>query len=335
MSATIRDIRRLTGLSLATISKYLNGGNVLPENRVRIEKAIDELGYEVNEIARWLATSKTRTVGVTVFNIQSLFNCTLLSHISAALRAKGYGVLICDCADSAEQEARNIRFLLNKKVDGILAVPVNGEKHDFRLAEEAGVPVVLMDRPAEGMQCVKIHNSQAAREATELLLRQNHRRIALIGSDEEYTGRRRCDGFRDALDRGGFPRNPELEKIGVAGIPFGYESMRDLLSLPERPTAVFMTNYEITLGAVMAVNESALRCPEDISLLGFDNLILSQIVRPKMTMVVQPMKEIGEKAAELLFQRMNGAETGSPAGNLNLSTSIEYGNSIADLSLTV
>ena len=328
MSATIRDIRRLTGLSLATISKYLNGGNVLPENKARIEEAIRELNFEVNEIARWHATSKTRTVGVIVFNIQSLFNATLLSHNSASLRSAGYGVLICDSADSASEEANNIRFLLGKKVDGILVIPVNGPDHEFDRALQAKVPVVLLDRPHEGACCVKIDNAAAAAQAARLLIENNHRRIAIIGSHPEYTGQERCLGYFAAMESAGIEVNPELVQIGKASIQFGYESMKRLLSLPVRPTAALMTNYEITLGAVMAVNESEVRCPEDISLLGFDNLILSQIVRPKMTMVVQPMKEMGEKAVELLLGEIEASGASSAPVSIDLPTEIEIGNSI-------
>ena len=332
MPATIRDIKRLTGLSLATISKYLNGGNVLPENRTRIENAIDELGYEVNEIARWLATKKTRTVGVIVFNIQSLFNSTLLSYISASLRQAGYGLLICDSAENPEQESKNIRFLLNKKVDGILIIPVNGEKHDLQLAEEAGIPVVLLDRPLPGKCCVKIDNHAAASEATELLIRHNHKDIALIGSDSEYTGRNRCLGYRQAMQVHDYQIRKSFVKIGKASIQFGHQSMLELLKLKNRPTAVFMTNYEITLGGVMAMNESGINCPEDISLLGFDNLILSQIVKPKLTMVVQPMKEMAEKAAEILLKEMEAAGSGIRGREvINLPTHIEIGNSVNTL----
>ena len=332
MSATIRDIKRLTGLSLATISKYLNGGNVLPENRVLIENAIDDLGYEVNEIARWLATKKTKTVGVIVFNIQSLFNSTLLSYISASLRQAGYGLLICDSAENPEQESKNIRFLLNKKVDGILIIPVNGEKHDLQLAEEAGIPVVLLDRPLPGKCCVKIDNHAAAAEAIELLIRHNHKEIAIIASDSEYTGFNRYLGYRQAMQAHDYPIRKSFVKIGKASIQFGHQSMLELLKLKRRPTAVFMTNYEITLGGVMAMNESGINCPEDISLLGFDNLILSQIVKPKLTMVVQPMKEMAEKAVEILLKEMEAAGSGIREREvINLPTQIEIGNSVNTL----
>ena len=118
MAATIKDIRKKTGLSLATISKYLNGGNVLPENREKIEKAIQSLHYEVNEIARGLVTNRTRTAGVVVFSVESLFNGILLHHTGDILRKAGYGMLICDSGNSPEREAENIRFLLSKKVKG-------------------------------------------------------------------------------------------------------------------------------------------------------------------------------------------------------------------------
>ena len=331
MPATIRDIRRMTGLSLATISKYLNGGNVLPENRIRIEKAIDELGYEVNEIARWLATKKTRTIGVIVYDIQSLFNSTLLSYISESLRAAGYGLLICDSADNAEQEGKNIRFLLSKKVDGILLIPINGDEHDLALATEAGVPVVLLDRPVRGRTCVKIDNPAAAASVVELLSENGHRDIALIGSEGEYTGRKRCEGFASAMKERGYLLKDCFIKNGTASIQFGYESMKQLLAMDKKPTAVFMTNYEITLGGVMAVNESSVRCPEDISLVGFDNLILSQIVKPKMTMVVQPMRAMGEKAVEILMKSMDHKEGYFCPDEINLPTTIDLGNSIRKL----
>ena len=116
MPSTIRDIKERTGLSLATISKYLNGGNVLPENRTLIEEAIKELHYQPNEIARGLVTNKTRTVGVVVYDIGSLFNGTLLRYIGQALRKERYGLLICDSNNNEEIEAENIRFLLRKNI---------------------------------------------------------------------------------------------------------------------------------------------------------------------------------------------------------------------------
>ena len=130
MAATIRDIKKRTGLSLATISKYLNGGNVLPENRILIEEAINELHYEVNELARGLVTHKTKTIGVLVYDIQCLFVGSMLHYLGMELHKKGYGMLICDSCNDEKLQKENLQFLLSRKVDGIFMLR---KKQMFRL----------------------------------------------------------------------------------------------------------------------------------------------------------------------------------------------------------
>ena len=333
MAATIRDIKEQTGLSLATISKYLNGGNVLPENRAKIEASIKDLHYEVNEIARGLVTNKTKTVGVIVYSVESLFNGTLLRYIGDALRKAGYAMLICDSCNDEEIEAQNVRFLLGKKVDGIIVVPVAHSSDFLKPAKEASVPIVLIDRtlPGDEFDCIKINNYSAAERAARKLLKNGHERIAIISSEVEYTGRERHPGFMDAVEQAGLKVPECYQKKGSHCIEFGYESMRQLLALKKIPTAVFMTNYEVTLGAVMAVNESKYRCPDDISMIGFDDLIMSHVVQPRMYMVVQPMKEMGEKAVERLLHHIaNDNEKEIPV-QLVLRAKIQEGNSIKQL----
>ena len=333
MAATIRDIKEMTGLSLATISKYLNGGNVLPENRIKIEMAIKELRYEVNEIARGLVTNKTRTVGVIVYSIESLFNGTLLRYMGASLRKQGYGLLICDSCNDKKIEANNVKFLLNKKVDGMIVVPVAQTANFLKPAKDAGVPVVLMDRSFQDAKfdCVKIDNRKAAFNAVNLLLQNNHERIAIISSGKmEYTGYERYKGYIDAMLHADVKVPDEYIKTGIHSIEYGHDSMEQLLELKDRPTAVFMTNYEITLGAIMAMNEANVRCPEDISMLGFDDLILSQVVKPRMYMVAQPMKGMSENAVQLLLNRIENKVDEMPI-ELIMSAKILEGNSIMSI----
>ena len=332
MSATIRDIKEQTGLSLATISKYLNGGNVLPENRIKIEAAIKDLHYEVNEIARGLVTNKTKTIGVLVYSIESLFNGTLLKYIGDALRKEGYGLLICDSNSDAETERKNMKFLLNKKVDGMIIVPVSTGEEMLERIREAGVPVVLLDRTTEniGCDCVRIDNRLAANKAAQKLLEMGHKDIAIISSSTEYTGIERCRGFIEAMEAEGLKVPDEYIFGKVHSIEHGYDSMKKIIALKKRPTAVFMTNYEITLGAVMAVNESELNCPNDISMLGFDDLILSHVTNPVMNMVVQPMKEMGEKSVELLLKKIVNPKDETPV-EIVLPTRLHEGNSIKKL----
>ena len=156
MAATIRDIKKRTGLSLATISKYLNGGNVLPENRILIEEAINELHYEVNELARGLVTHKTKTIGVLVYDIQCLFVGSMLHYLGMELHKKGYGMLICDSCNDEKLQKENLQFLLSRKVDGILVFAVGMHGKFLHAAKKANVPVVIhLDHGLKKETCLK------------------------------------------------------------------------------------------------------------------------------------------------------------------------------------
>lgn len=333
MPATIRDIKDLTGLSLATISKYLNGGNVLQENRVKIEEAIEQLHYEPNEIARGLVTNRTKTVGVVIFRIDSLFSGILLRYLSDVLTKAGYGMLICDCANDEEKEAKNIKYLVSKKVDGIIILPFSETADFLQPAINAEVPVVLLDRsiPGSGFDSVTIDNQLAASQGTKLLINSGHKNIAVLSAFKEYTGRERFLGFMKAMKEAGLEVPEEYQKRGADSIEYGAEGMRELMALPNRPTAVFMCNYEITVGGIMALNEAGFKCPGDVSILGFDDLILSHLVQPKITTVVQPMQQFAEKAAEVLLSRIKEKSLNYEPIDLVLDTKLVEGNSIAKI----
>lgn len=332
MPSTIRDIKEYTGLSLATISKYLNGGNVLPENRVKIEKAIEELHYQVNELARGLVTNKTKTVGILVFSISSPFSGMILHHVGAALRKKGYGMLIVDSCDDEEIEKKNVKYLISKKVDGIIVLPVASKGNFLKPVTNAGIPVVLLDRALADVQydCVRIDNRKSTYNAMQELIQRNHKKIAVIASEREYTGRERFNGFMEAMRDAGLEVPMDYQVRGTHSITSGYNGMKKLLTLKDRPTAVFMSNYEITLGAMLAISESGYKSPDDFSLLGFDDQLFFHVMQPQMYMVEQPMQAMGEKAVELLLHRI---ETESQEGPMEiaLGTTLHKGNSIKTL----
>ena len=306
MAATIRDIKNMTGLSLATISKYLNGGNLLPENREKIEKAIRELHYEVNEMARGLVTSQSKTIGVVVFDISNVFTCTILQFLGEHLREAGYAAMICDSQNDPVLEKENIHFLLGKKVDGLIVIPVAKDSGFLEPVFRNQIPVVLLDRSLHDARtdCVKVNNREASYEALGMLTDYGHHRIALISADNVSTGQERLEGCLELLKDRGIGIPPEYLKVGSHSIEHGYRSMQELLQLDDRPTAVFMGNFEIILGAVLAVNESQYQCPEDLSLLGFDDLIISNLSNPKLVLVVQPLKQMAEEAVRLLMERI-------------------------------
>lgn len=333
MPATIVDIKERTGLSLATISKYLNGGNVLPENKEKIDAAVKELHYEVNEIARGLVTKKTRTVGILVYSIESPFSGILLHHVGEALRKRGYGMLIVDSCNDEEIEEKNLKYLVNKKVDGIIALPVASKGDFLTPAKKADVPVVLLDRSFSDAEydCVRIDNRRATYNAMKELISRNHKKIAIIASQKEYTGRERYKGFMEAMDDAGLDVPEEYRIYGTHSIANGYNGMKQLLSLENRPTAVFMSNYEITLGAMLAINETGYNSPEDISLLGFDYQLLFHILQPQVYMVEQPMKQLGDHAVNRLLQRIEEKDVDDSPMEIVLSTRLQTGNSIKTL----
>ena len=186
-----------------------------------------------------------------------------------------------------------------------------------------------MDRAVDnsGCDCVRIDNRKAAREAVNYLIERGHSRIAAIGSKIEYTGIERFNGYMDAVREAGLDIPEIYKKRHSHSINFGYDSMMELLKLEERPTAVFLSNYELTLGAIMAVNELGYDCPDDISMIGFDDLILSQVVKPRITTMIQPMEEMCRNAVTRLLSRMKERKTDMPM-DIVLSAVIKEGASV-------
>lgn len=330
MAATIRDITKMTGLSLATVSKYLNGGNVLPKNREAIEHAIEVLHYEVNAVARGLATNRTKTIGVLIQRLDNIFSSTIISEIEDILRAHDYGTIVCDCKGDERLEADSIRFLLGKRVDGIITLPTSSSSVYLESAVARGIPVILLDRSFADKEwdCVQVDNVSASREAVRMLIDKGHRKIAIVCGEEcYYTAKLRLQGYFEACQEADIPVYPRYIKKGSLEVEHGYRSIVNLLEMNDPPTAVFLSNYEITLGAMMALNEKEIRVPDQISVVGFDNLLLSRVIHPRLWMVVQPMEEIARRAAELMLERLNEKSVENPK-KIILSTSLLEGDSV-------
>ncbi len=307
MAATYKDIRRLTGLSLATISKYFNGGNVTHNNRVLIEQATRDLDYQVNDVARGLRSRRSMTLGVVLAELNSTFYTAIISSMEEKLRDAGYGTIICDSRGSGEAESDAIHFLIGKMVDGIVIMPVGDEVAGLAAAAERGVPVVAVDRAIANaaVDTVVIDNRAAIASAVDLLAAAGHTDIGLLaGPDTTFTMRERRIGFRQAMKRhtGHLPRRAYTQSDPVT-MQGGYAGLRRLLALDPRPTAVVCANYEFTLGATVAINELADGAPVP-AMVGFDNLDLARIIRPRPTLVAQPVAQIAVRAAELILERI-------------------------------
>jgi LacI family transcriptional regulator len=331
MSATIKDIARETGLSIATISKYMNGATLREKNRVAIERAVKKLNYTVNEYARGLKSNKSRTIGVVIPELSNLFVTQIITKMEDILRAQGYSVMICDCHTDEKLECEAVRFLMGKMVDGIVNMPICQDGRHLKPALEKKIPIVLVDRTVDALtglaDSVLIDNAAAAKMATSYLLERGHREIGIIiGPEGVFTTTQRLKGYFDAFGARGLTPDEANIQHGDYMLQGGYESMRRLLA-EKKCTAVFVTNYEMTLGAVIAINEAGLKIPEEISVIGFDNMDLSRITHPRLTIVTQPLEQIGAQAAKLLLEHLTGSTPCAPV-SISLSTTLQEGASV-------
>lgn len=334
MAATYKDIQELTGLSLATISKYFNGGQVRKVNRQAIEAAIEELDFHVNAYARSLKSKRSHLVGGLIPELNSTFNTTMMADVAECLREHGYGLLVCDCRLDKLREKEALSFLLDRMVDGIITIPYEKTGMHLKLAADRGVPVVLLDRLATEFvaDAVVLDNADAAQKAAEEFIRSGHRDIAMInGPEGMYTMQERMGGFRKTLEAHGVPVAEEWMMSGPMTVDGGYRAAKTLLTGEKRPTALFCANYEITLGTIMAMNELGVRMPEDISLIGFDNLTLSGVIKPSPTMIVQPMREMARQAARQLIARMEDTDAAEEPVITRLQAALVAGKSIKNL----
>jgi len=332
-AATYKDIQRLTGLSLSTISKYFNGGNVLDVNRKAIDRAIVKLDFRMNEFARSLKSKRSKTIGVLIPELNSTFHTSIIADVEDILRQNGYGTIVCDSRLDRQMEKDALEFLLGKMVDGIITIPFDKSGQHLKLADERNVPVVLIDRIETDYKAdaVIVDNAGAAEMAVKEFVENGHKRIAILcGPDGIFTMKARMDGFKRALENNHIELNPEYlisEKMTISG---GYEGAKRMMELKNPPTALFCANYEITLGAIIAINESGVKIPNDLSVIGFDNLLLAQVVQPTLTMIVQPMREIAENAAQMMLDRLESKKTGG-IKTIELSASMTRGHSVCNM----
>jgi LacI family transcriptional regulator len=329
----MKDIARETGLGLATISKYLNGGRVREENRAALEAAIKKLDYHVNEYARGLKSNRTKTIGVIIPELSNLFITTILSRMEEVLRESGYSMIVCDCHTSGKLECQAVTFLMGKMVDGLVNMPVCTDGRHLRPAEARQLPIVLLDNPLPEAACradaVYLNNSEASHRAADFLLGRGHTAIGIIaGPDKSFTAEQRLAGYVSALaERGIAVRNDLIARCDYT-VPGGYQAMKKLLAARPGMTAVFMTNYEVSLGSIMAIREAGLSIPGNLSVIGFDDMALSRLVSPPLAVVAQPLYEMGTQAAQLLLRRIAVKNVCEPQ-RVMLGASFSEGESVA------
>lgn len=336
MASTVKDIARETGLGLATISSYLNGGNVRENNRIKIEEAIERLHFEVNEVARGLKTNRTKIIGMIIPEFTNIFCTKMITEIEDILRAHEYAMLICDCRSDERREAEAAEFLKKKRVDGLIVMPVGKDGEHLSLYQDNDKPVVLIDRKLKkaDFDCVLVDNRGAAKDAVGRLVALGHRGIGMIvGEEGIFPADERLEGYREALREAGIPVDERFIVRSDGTITGGAAGMRQLRKQNKDMTAVFIANHEMTMGALIEVNEQGVRIPEELSVIGFDNVEFAKACSPKLSIVTQPAKEMARHAARLLLNRLEPEKKEQECGRamIHLQASFLEGSSVKDI----
>lgn len=313
--ATIKDVAQMAGVSPSTISKYLNGGNVRPECAESIRNAISALDYRVNPFARNLKSQRVHSIGILMPDMTAPFFGTVLMALDKTLRERGYQTLICCYGSNYGLERDKLRFLITNGIDGLIYIPEDLSCEEFQeLTAVPGIPTVQIDRLIQGTDsdAILVNNSEAVYDAVSGLVAKGHQRIAIIsGPKSVFTSKERVAGYLRALTDHNLVYNDELVVCEENDFATGYRACETLLELPDPPTAVIATNYNITIGLLTAARERGLHIGEDWDVIGFDCVEICSMMKPPLPVIHQPEQDIGQTAAQYLIQRLDGY-TGPP-----------------------
>lgn len=308
--ATIKDVARMADVSLSTVSKYLNGGNVRPDNAEAIAQAIEKLEYRVNPFARGLKAHTSYSVGILLPDMTAPFYGSVVMTIDKVLREHGYHTLISCYGSNHGLEREKLQYLLSTGISGLIYVPEDLSAEEFyELTSHYRMPTVQMDRVIQGVDtdAVLVDNTDAAYFGVSHLIQKGHTRIAAItGPKSVFSSKERLVGYLRALSDHNILYDDALVISGQSTFATGYQGFSALMELSTPPTAVFTSNYDITIGLVTAAREREMHIPEDIDIFGFDCGEICTMMRPPLPVMQQPEQQIGQTTADYLLQRLSG-----------------------------
>ena len=310
---TQRDVAKKANVSQAMVSYIVNEINTVSipeETRQRILAAMDELGYVPNVTARRLRSSKTHTIAGVIPDITNPFYPTFERGIQDTVYQHGYDLIIYNTDGTAERERKCLASMLQGRVDGIIGVFFHLRATELRALIDKNIFVVRLEAipKAPGsmsLDNISIDNIAASRMAVDYLIRKGHTRIAMLTSHEGPASFREM-GYRQALEANQIPFDNELISTGIYSEDGGYEAIGKLLQNGPPPSAVFAANDLMAMGAMIAIREAGLTIPDDIAVMGFDDIPAAKLVYPALTTVTQFQQQMGQRAAELLLERLTG-----------------------------
>jgi LacI family transcriptional regulator len=306
---TVLDVAKLAGVAPITVSRVINNAGYISQGtKEKVEAAIQELGYVPNTLARGLRSKRTHTLALVVADITNPYFTSMARGVEDVAGSNDYTVIYCNTDESEAKEDKYANILVQRQVDGVLLVPACGNARTVRYLDSNHINVVVLDRRISEKETnlVCSDSENGARELTEHLLKLGHEKIAIItGPDNVSTSTDRVVGYRQALQYAGLSENEQVY-YGGFNQQTGYESTKVAMRSSQNPTAIFAANNFILIGVVKALRELNLRVPEDVSVVGFDDFPESMLIEPFFTVAIQPAYEMGQKAAELLINRING-----------------------------
>jgi len=324
---TRTEVAKRARVSVATVSYVVNSGPrpVAEATRNRVLRAIQALGYRPSGVAQSLRLQRTRTIGLIVPDTANPFFASLAKGVDDAVFASGYSFLLCHSGYVAKCEQAHVELLLAREVDGVLYVQGTPDATALHRLLRCGVPTVAVDReiPDVVIDRVVVDNFGGSAQATRYLIGLGHRRIGCIARHLPLSNAaERIRGYRETLTDAGLPINPGYLVSGGPGYEEGRRAMTELLRLQPRPTAVLVYPDVVAIGAIRAAHDAGVRVPEEVSIVGFDDIPVAAFIRPRLTTVAIGIREMGQRAAAVLLDKVRGEVEGLPPRRLVLPATL-------------
>lgn len=308
MKFNIKDVARKAGVSISTVSRVINESKIVkPETHEKVMQAIEELGYKPNAIARSLKIKNTKTIGILIPDISNQFYPEVVRGIEDIANMYEYNIFLCNTDLDKEKEIQYFDVMAEKQVDGVVYIGHDVSDELYKKFKTYGIPIILIGTDYEGIPSVTIDNIRASKAIVRYLIKKEHVRIGMITGKhyDPITYGARLEGYKKALDEAGIPFQEELVIEGGYRFKSGYEGARKLMDMENPPTAIFVANDEMAIGAMRAALERGVMIPDELAIVGFDNIDMAGKVYPALTTVAQPMYEMGAIGMRVLTKILN------------------------------
>jgi LacI family transcriptional regulator len=311
--ATMKQVAEKAGVSTTTVSHVINNTRVVSEDaRERVLSVIQELRYIPSAVARSLKNDRTHTIGMMIPNNSNPYFAELIQGIEDASFELGYNIILCNSYDDPKKQAAYIRVLMEKRIDGLILVSSGSDEDLSMLLANEVIPKVLVDREVTGVAAdlIEADHVQGAYEATRYLISLGHKRIACVaGPDTLLPSGGRVAGYQRALKEAGITVCDDFVVHSDFTSEGGFNAFQKLLTLDSKPTAIFASNDLMAIGGICAANQAGVKIPQDLSVIGYDDIALASFSTPPLTTIAQPKYQIGQLTAKTLVERISNPDS--------------------------